>query len=279
MATKGSTPMVCHQLQEHDEMFWRLLDVEHTEPLEVVTVDAHSDMAMFNGYLDIGNFFSKLVDMRVVNKVTWIGDINSLDFPNGEYNFHIGRKGQDSPLACSLAMPFYFLEDDYRPVDELIDPKEVTMSVITDLSAKAKSKGRWILSIDYDYFSCINPNIGDLTELARTIGAETIGTLYAKGSSIRNLDEWKSFNATVDSIAPGVFRKVTKCILPGFTRSTEEIEVRMEELGRFLQDNYDFNKCAGVYLIDSVGSGFTEPSKYKAIDKCVKAWIDRLRYP
>ena len=48
---------------------------------------------------------------------------------------------------------------------------------------------------------------------------------------------------------------------------------RVVELSSFIHKSRDIRNCLGIYLIDSVGSGFTEPGKYETIDRCVKAWV------
>lgn len=275
MTTPGSIPKVCH-LQEHDELFWRVLDDGLQGPFEIVNVDAHSDLAMFNGYLDIGNFISKMVDLGLVDRVTWIKDRSSMDFMDGVYNFSIGKTGQGIKLGSSLSVPFYFLEEDYAPRNTLVDVRDLSLTVVTDLSTPVFSDNKWILSIDYDYFSCQNPNANDLAELIKAIGAQTIGTLYTKGSTIQTLVEWKEFKNDIDTMAPGVFAAITKCLLPSFSYSTEDIMGRVVELSSFIHKSRDIRNCLGIYLIDSVGSGFTEPGKYETIDRCVKAWIGSL---
>jgi len=278
VTTVGSTPRVCH-LKEHDELLWKVLDDGLQGPFEIVNVDAHSDLAMFTGQLDIGNFISKMVDLGLVDRVTWIKDKSSMDFIDGVYNFEIGRVGKGLRLGSSLSVPFYFLNDDYAPRNALVTSRELALTVVTDLSRPVSSEGKWILSIDYDYFGCRNPQAKDLEEMIKMIGAQTISTLYAKGSTIRTLVEWQEFRNDIDRMAPGVFTAIGRCLLPSFTYSNEEIMGKVVELSSFIRKSRDINNCLGIYLIDSVGSGFTDSAKHAEIDKCVKAWIDRLRYP
>ena len=278
MTTGGSIPKVSH-LKEHDELLWQVLDDGLQGPFEIVNVDAHSDLAMFTGQLDIGNFISKMVDLELVDRVTWVKDKGSMDFMDGSYNFAVGRVGEGLRLGSSLSVPFYFLNEDYAPRNALVTSRELALTVVTDLSKPVSSEGKWILSIDYDYFGCRNPQAKDLEEMIKMIGAETISTLYTKGSMIRTLVEWRQFKNDIDRMAPGVFTAIGRCLLPSFTYSTEDIMGKVVELSSFIHKSRDINKCLGVYLIDSVGSGFTDPDKYGEIDRCVKAWIDRLRYP
>ena len=275
MTTVGSTPRVCH-LKEHDELLWKVLDDGLQGPFEIVNVDAHSDLAMFKGQLDIGNFISKMVDLGLVDRVTWIKDRSSMDFMDGVYNFEIGRVGGGLRLGSSLSVPFYFLNEDYAPRNTLVAPKELALTVVTDLTNTAPRGNKWILSVDYDYFGCRNPNARDLGVMIDSFGAQTISTLYAKGSTIQTLVEWQEFRAEIDKLAFGVFEAITKCLFPSFTYSNEEIMGKVVELSSFIHKSRDINNCLGVYLIDSVGSGFTDPTKYGEIDKCVKAWIGSL---
>lgn len=275
MTTVGSTPRVCH-LKEHDELLWRVLDDGLQGPFEIVNVDAHSDLAMFTGQLDIGNFISKMVDLGLVDRVTWIKDRNSMEFVDGTYNFTIGKVGHGLRLGSSLANPFYFLNEDYAEKALLRNPRDLSLTVIADLSNTAPRGNKWILSVDYDYFACRNPYAKDLEQLIGMIGAQTISTLYAKGSTIRTWAEWQQFRNEINKLAPGVFESVARCLLPSFTYSDEEIMRKVVELSSFIHKSRDINNCLGIYLIDSVGSGFTDPTKYGEIDKCVKAWIGSL---
>lgn len=277
MTTGGSIPKVCH-LKEHDELLWQVLDDGLQGPFEIVNVDAHSDLAMFTGQLDIGNFISKMVDLGLVDRALWIKDKSSMDFMDGSYNFAIGRTGEGLRLGSSLSVPFYFLNDDYAPRNALIASRELALTVATDLSKPVFSDAKWILSIDYDYFGCRNPQAKDLEEMIKMIGAETISTLYTKGSTIRTLVEWQEFRNDIDRMAPGVFTAIGRCLLPSFTYSTEDIMGKVVELSSFIHKSRGINNCLGIYLIDSVGSGFTDSAKHAEIDKCVKAWVDRLRY-
>lgn len=275
MSAGGSIPKACH-LREHDELFWKVMDDGLRGPFEIVNVDAHSDLAMFRGQLDIGNFISKMVDLGLVDRVTWIKDRSSMDFMDGVYNFAIGKVGHGLRLGSSLSLPFCFINEDYVDRALLHGPKELALSAVTDLSRPVFSDAKWILSVDYDYFSCRNPYAKDLEQLMGMIGAQTISTLYAKGSIIQSWTEWLEFKATIDKMAPGVFEAITKCLLPSFTYSNEEIMAKVVELSSFIHKSRDINNCLGVYLIDSMSSGFTEPSKYETIDRCVKAWIGSL---
>ena len=275
MATGGSIPKVSH-LQEHDSLLWKVLDDGLQGPFEMVNVDAHSDLAMFNGQLDIGNFLSKMVDLGFVDRALWVRANGSMDFMDGVYNFAIGKVGHGLRLGSSLSVPFYFLNEDYVDRALLHRPKELALSVVTDLSKPVFSDAKWILSVDYDYFGCRNPQAKDLEEMIKMIGAQTISTLYAKGSTIQTFVEWLEFKATIDKMAPGVFTEIVRCLLPSFTLSDEEIMQKVVELSSFIHKSRDINNCLGIYLIDSVGSGFTDPVKYGEIDKCVKAWIGSL---
>jgi hypothetical protein len=276
VTTGGSIPKVSH-LKEHDELLWKAIDDGLQGPFEIVNVDAHSDLAMFTGQLDIGNFISKMVDLGLVDRALWVKDKGSMDFMDGSYNFAIGKVGEGLRLGSSLSVPFYFLNDDYAPRNALVTSRELALTVVTDLSKPVSSDGKWILSIDYDYFGCRNPQAKDLEEMIKMIGAETISTLYTKGSMIQTFVEWQEFRNDIDRMAPGVFTAIGRCLLPSFTYSTEDIMGKVVELSSFIHKSRDIENCLGIYLIDSVGSGFTDSAKHAEIDKCVKAWVDRLK--
>jgi len=275
MSAGGSIPKACH-LQEHDQLLWQVLEDKLQGPFEIVNVDAHSDLAMFKGQLDIGNFISKMVDLGLVDRALWVRANGSIDFADGNYSFAIGRTGHGLRLGSSLPAPFCFLNEDYVDRALLRKPKELALSVVTDLSKPVFSDNKWILSVDYDYFGCRNPNSDDLKRLIDSVGAQTISALYAKGSMIQSWTEWLEFKATIDKMAPGVFAEIVRCLLPSFTLSAEDIMGKVVELSSFIHKSRDIKNCLGVYLIDSMSSGFTEPSKYETIDRCVKAWIGSL---
>ena len=275
MTTGGSIPKVSH-LKEHDELLWKVIDDGLQGPFEIVNVDAHSDLAMFTGQLDIGNFISKMVDLGLVDRALWVKDKGSMDFMDGSYNFAVGRVGEGLRLGSSLSVPFYFLNDDYAPRNALVTSRELALTVVTDLSKPVSSDGKWILSVDYDYFGCRNPQAKDLEEMVKMIGAETISTLYTKGSMIRTFVEWQEFRNDIDRMAPGVFTAIGRCLLPNFSYSKEDIMGKVVELSSFIHKSRDINNCLGIYLVDSVGSGFTDTAKHTEIDKCVKAWIGSL---
>ena len=130
--------------------------------------------------------------------------------------------------------------------------------------------------MDYDYFGCRNPNAGDLKRLIDSIGAQTISTLYTKGSLIQSWSEWLEFKTTIDKMAPGILAEIVRCLLPSFTLSDEEIMRRVIDLSSFIHKSRDIKNCLGIYLIDSVSSGFTDKNKYGEIDRSVKAWIGSL---
>jgi len=264
------------QLEEHDELLWQVLQDGHKGPLEIVNVDAHSDLAMFNGHLDIGNFISKMVDLGLVNRATWIRDPNSVDLVEGKYKFWIGATGPQTRLRCSLRNPFYFLDGSYATKETMNDPKELSLAVITDLSKPTMESHDWILSVDYDYFGCLNPNGRELAGLVELVGAETISALYAKGSSVQTLSEWQEFRAEVERLAPGIFDRVSRCLLPNSSYTEEQIMQKVVALSSFINKSRDASKCLGVYLINSVSSGFTDPAKFQFIDECVKAWVSRM---
>lgn len=266
LTAKGSKTFM-KKLKEHDELFWHFLDGGHSSPCELVNIDAHSDMSMYNGHLDIGNFISQMAYMQMVDKVTWIREVNSLDFVDGEYNFEIGRRGDSLALGSTLQAPFCFFNEDYSLLGNLQEPKEFFMSVITDVTAKTRPvrPKPWALSIDCDYFSCLNPHVKDLEEIVRMIGHETVATLYAMGNSRQTIEEWNQFRSSVEKMAPGMFNSVARCILPGFACTEDQIEEKVINLKEFIEKTYDPSQCVGAYLVESLSSGFMDPTRYEFV--------------
>lgn len=257
------------QLQEHDALFWEVLDADIKGPTTLVNIDAHSDMSMFDGRLDIGNFISKMVDLGIVDRVVWVKDPGSLDFLDGTYRFKIGRTWHGQGLASSLETPFYFLQGSYCPEGQLVNPREVEL-VATQKTTAPKTP--WILSIDYDYFTCQNPRLRELMVVLERLGKDVATALYAKGNMIQSAKEWQEFNAELDKMVPGLLPYMAKCMLPNFTLTEDQIRERVLGLAGSI---VDFEGCMGVYLIDSITTGFTDPSKYNLIDDLVKTWLDK----
>ena len=88
--------------------------------------------------------------------------------------------------------------------------------------------------------------------------------------------EWLEFKTTIDKMAPGILAEIVRCLLPSFTLSDEEIMQKVVDLSSFIYNSRDIKNCLGIYLIDSMSSGFTDKNKYGEIDRSVKAWIGSL---
>lgn len=241
--------------------------------MTLVNIDAHSDMAMFDGGLGIGNFISKLVDLRIVDEVVWVKNPMSMDFERGVYKFAVGRRDNTQHLAVSLPTPFFFLQNSYLPADDLIEPKVITMVVedrLEDFTPQSNKK--WILSVDYDYFGARNPHFEVLAKLVGSIGPETFKTLYTRGRSITTAREWESFRKPLEEMAPGLLANMATSILPHYT---EDVGSKVVEVARFIEGNFKWKDCVGVYTVSSLSSGFTDPEKHDEIATKVAEWLTR----
>lgn len=257
-------------LQEHDELFWQVLDAGLKGPLTLVNIDAHSDMSMFDGQLGIGNFISKMVDLGIVDRVVWVRDPRSIDFDDGSYTFHVGKNGK--ALVSSLEEPYFFFQGSYAKV---VDGRLCRLDVTSDPDNLPDFGERWILSVDYDYFSCNNPCRADLANMLAILGSDTLGALYAKGRSIKNHCEWKDFAGKLESLAPGILTSVVRCMFPHYEATEAEITNKVLALAKAVR----IKGCQAVYTISSLSTGFTDPLRHDFIADRVGTWLDLLTKP
>ena len=255
-------------LQEHDELFWQVLDAGIRGPVTLVNIDAHSDMSMFDGTLGIGNFISKLVDLGIVNRVVWIKGPQSIDFDDGSYTFKVGKHGK--ALVSSLPEPYFFFQGSYAKVEK---GRTVRFDVLTEEGGLRIEDGeRWILSVDYDYFACANPCHGDLERMVAILGKETLGALYVRGRMIKSHKEWQEFAGTIESLAPGVLTSVVRCMFPQYCPSEDEISQRVLALAKVIRPK----GCEAIYSVSSLSTGFTDASRHDFVGQRVGEWLGML---
>lgn len=235
--------------------------------MTLVNIDAHSDMSMFDGELGIGNFISKMIDLGIVDRVVWIKDRRSMDFDDGLYTFKVGRKGK--ALVCSLAEPYYFFQGSY---DKDVTGRQVTLDVVTDVTKLPDFGEKWVLSVDYDYFSCANPCQEDLIQMTAALGAPTISTLYTKGRMIKDWQEWQEFAGKLESMAPGIMTSVVRCMFPHYQESEDQITNRVLALAKAIKPK----GCQAIYSISSLSTGFTDSQRHAFIDDRVSKWLGLL---
>ena len=264
------------ELGEHDELFRWLLE---GEPVVLVNLDAHSDMAMFDGSLGIGNFISKLMRMKKVTEVFWVRDPRSIDFEDGVHEFAIGQMRSNSlALAASLPRPFYFVQGSYLEKGQMLSPTTAQMTVVSDPNRLPGLKGRpWVLSVDFDYFSCRNPNAGALAGFVRALGPDFIGDFYRRGKAIRTKNEWGSFAQTAEAHYPGITQAVAGGLFPEYAATRKEIQAKILAANRWLTGSADFSLCRGLYSVDSLESGFTGREEQNMIRNHVKPWFSVLK--
>jgi len=264
------------ELKEHDELFWWLLE---GEPVALINLDAHSDMAMFDGSLGIGNFISKLIQMGKVTEVFWVRDPRSIDFEDGVHEFDMGQMYSNSlALAASLPRPFYFVQQAYLTPDQMLSPRPVRMTVVSTPDRLPDLKDTpWVLSVDFDYFSCRNPNAGALAGFVRILGPDFIGDFYRRGKAIRTKNEWDAFAQTAETNHPGITQAVAGGLFPEYTATRNEIQAKILAANRWLTGSADFGLCRGLYSVESLGSGFTGREEHKLILEYVKLWFSFLK--
>lgn len=254
-------------LQEHDELFWRVLDAGIKGPVTLVNIDAHSDMSMFDGQLGIGNFISKMVDLGIVNRVVWVKNEQSIDFDDGSYTFKIAKNGK--ALVCDLEEPFFFFQGSYA---KAVEGRACTLDVVTDISKLPSFGDRWILSVDYDYFACNNPCRQDLAMMVGILGEDTLKTLYTRGRMIKSHKDWLEFSGTVEGMAPGMLTSVVRCMFPHYSPSEVDITGRVLELAKAIRPE----GCEAIYSVSSLSTGFTDSQRHDFIADRVSQWLSLL---
>lgn len=270
--------MIRKHLQEHDELFWHMLEIQPRRPCTLLNVDAHSDMSMFDGQLGIGNFISKMAEMGWVNEVIWLRDPRSIDFQDGIYSFCFGRKNHASlEMACGMEEPFYFFQNAYVPVDRLVGPKNLLLTVASAPEKIPVSFDKtWVLSVDFDYFACANPGAEYLEGGVARYGADLLRRLYQEGRKIKNKQQWDHFMERANAAAPGIAETAVKSFYPDYSDTDQEIKEKILRLNRVISERFDLAKCIGVFGISSLSSGFAKAGKHDFISKCADQWFELL---
>jgi hypothetical protein len=271
-------PVTPRHLKEHDELFWWVADSGSRAPCTLVNFDAHSDLAMFDGSLGIGNFVSKLLDADLISEVLWVRDPRSIDFEDGIFPFLMGRKSRQTlDLACSLELPFFMLQNACLPAERLLDPKQFLITVVSSPEKIAPHHGQnWILSVDYDYFACNNPGIEELELQIQRHGYGVLEELLRKGRAIRGKEEWDGFVETSERAIPGITSAIPRCFFPDYDCNPRETQARILAANSSILANFDLQLCRGIYSVSSLSSGFVKAHAHDRIARHVTPWLELL---
>lgn len=267
-------------LEEHDEIFSYIQNLQNKLDYVFVNIDSHSDMSMRKSEkeINLGNFISQLIFNGSFNEHIWIKNKKIIypDFLDGEYNFLVGED-IDLSLKSTLGRMYFISENSYKKVEELKNSKKVDFFVcdLTDnIKLNFKNK-KWILSLDYDFFSCKNPYLKnlymeDINIILKSIPTETIETLRTESYEIKNQKEFEIFMNKLTNINPNIIKYMDQYFFPDFRSSKNEIENCILQINRFILNHFKTEDCLGIFLIKSISSGFTNEIDYPLIDELVK---------
>lgn len=265
------------KLEEHDEIVFHLSKLKDKNNYVFINVDSHSDMSIREDKfdIDIGNFISDLIYRSCFNEAIWIRNKGSFEFLDGNYKFFIGEN-HNKILKSSLRHMIYINQNSYLEFKNLQNPKEVNFyvrSLAEDIEINFKHK-KWILSIDYDFFSCNNPYSSNLKEIITLIGEDNYKKLIIETlKSLKNTftkQDLEKFKKNLSKIYPDIFDKIMGYINPEFRLTAEEIKNYIIQINRFIIKNFKLENCLGVFLIDSLSSGYTNKEDYSTIDLLIK---------
>ena len=167
------------------------LPVEHNT---LVHFDSHPDLLLpanlsadeaYDKYklfqkLSIENWILPGVFVGVFRTVIWVCPWWSHQIQPGEYSFEVGRNSSTDSLAVTCLESYYISEGLFAPREVLVDTKEVTLIVIKleenqenmgglrdqlmTVEEQIAEVGHFILDIDLDFFSTLNPFVSLYSE-------------------------------------------------------------------------------------------------------------------
>lgn len=233
----------------------------------LVNVDSHSDMDMFKGRLNIGNFITKALGDLDISGCLWIRDKHSTDFEDGLREFHIWPDPNRPGFLCNMEECCYLLTDSFRR-ETPAWASAATFQVLSEssLAAAKISPGPWILSIDCDYFSTVNPCREILAQELTEIDPKLVSEATTRLSNLKTEGDWLRLQA--DLVSRGLlekFHELAEIAQPNKIFTDDEIDTKIDRVFSFLSRNLDPAECRGIFICESLSSGFTPREKFRKI--------------
>ncbi|CRK99873.1 CLUMA_CG013177, isoform A [Clunio marinus] len=108
--------------------------------------------------LSIENWIVPLMYSKHINDVVWVRPSWSGQIENGRHQFSVGDC--DDKIFVSSTMEYFLSDGTYKNENLLKNAKKVTLQVCESSELLELNDGQqWILDIDLDYFSTLNPFI------------------------------------------------------------------------------------------------------------------------
>lgn len=256
---------------EHDQMLAPLLDVsaKNGDDFMLVNVDSHSDMDMFKGDLNIGNFITKALGESLFSDCVWIKGEHSWDFDDGRREFKIWPNPVAPGFVCDLEDVCYFLTDTFR-TDPPPWARAVTFTTISEsaLPTARLPDERWVLSVDCDYFSTNNPLKKELEIEMRSVDAGLFAEFERRFEMVKTNQDWISLRDDLKS--RGLLDKFLEILFMIQTEkifTDDEIDQKIDRVFGFLSERLDPETCLGIFLCESHSSGFLPTEKAEKISR------------
>jgi hypothetical protein len=278
---KTTGPLKLAVVTEHDQMLPLIAEVAETRgsDFRFVNVDSHSDMDMFKGELNIGNFITRAIGLGYLSDCLWIKNDHNTDFDDGKYSFQLWDSTKDFPFdnfyECNFEHVCYFLNGTYNRIVGR-DATNVTFEVVSENNLHRLELNRkpWLLSIDCDYFSSANPFKLQLQEIIQRVGEDKSRDADEYFSQIKTFDEWVAFLQWLswEELVPD-FMEAIHYVQPEYVCSDEEIEHKTSVLFERIKSEFDLSQCHGVFICESSHSGFLAPGRLPIIARTLNEKI------
>ena len=169
-------------------------------PSDLSPDEAYDKYLLFQK-LSIENWILPGVFVGVFKTVIWVCPWWSHQIMPGEYSFEVGRNPSTNRLSVTCLESYYISEGLFAPREDLVDTKEVTLIVIKldendenmrglrdqlmPVEEQIAEVGHFILDIDLDFFSTLNPFVSLYSEAGLY---EKLKKLYSIAAIPHNLE-------------------------------------------------------------------------------------------
>lgn len=267
-------------ISEHNEIVSHVEKIDDSKNFVFVNFDAHADMSIHNGELDIGNFITYLVKNGNFSDVLWIKNDISTDFEDGVYDFNIWMSEETGEWVCDLEKLAY-LGEGYSPSLVGANPKKIKLEVISESKMQKTifSNRNWILSVDCDFFSCSNPFREKFEKAKLELGIEKFNEIFARLKEIKSYNQWITFKKEL--IVSGDWEKFDNCMSSSYPEEElheQEIDRRINRMINFLKNNFKIEDCLGKVVCASFFSGYTTRSKCPQIVSLLQTYLNNLHF-